>query len=78
MNELYMMLAEDAGFNFWTDESWKPKDAIIDWSTVYDKEFQTYSDNLVNQCAFFIQSLVDQRVPASEYANRLKQHFSVE
>lgn len=76
MNHLYKMLAKDAGFIFWTDEFWKPEDATIDWSSNYDKEFQTYSDDLVKQCAFFIQSLVDQRVPASEYANRLKEHFS--
>jgi hypothetical protein len=31
-------LAEEAGFVFWSDESWKPDNTEIDWSSLYDNE----------------------------------------
>jgi hypothetical protein len=31
-------LAEEAGFVFWADETWKPKGATVDWSCAYDDE----------------------------------------
>ena len=31
-------LAEEAGFGFWADETWKPKGATVDWACEYDDE----------------------------------------
>ncbi len=31
-------LAEEAGFNLWQGEKWKPKGAVVDWALGYDKE----------------------------------------
>ena len=47
MNPRIKELAEDAGFCFWEDEEWKPHGAIIDWSAEYDKEFQKYTELLI-------------------------------
>jgi hypothetical protein len=36
-------LAKKAGFIFWADEEWKPKDATIDWAChSYDKELERF------------------------------------
>lgn len=56
MNPVIKQLAEDAGFCFWEDESWKPHGAIIDWSADYDKEFQKYTDLLINECLTALES----------------------
>lgn len=50
MNTRIKELAEDAGFCFWGDEKWKLPGAIIDWSCIYDKEFQKYTELLINEC----------------------------
>ena len=47
MNPRIKELAEEAGFCFWDDEEWKPHDAVIDWSAQYDKEFQKYTELLI-------------------------------
>ena len=31
-------LAEEAGFNMWGDEDWRPKGEVIDWANNYDNE----------------------------------------
>ena len=49
MNPRIKELAEDAGFCFWEDEEWKPHGAIIDWSAEYDKEFQKYTELLIDE-----------------------------
>ena len=56
MNEKIQKLAEEAGFVFWSDESWKPHNAIIDWSAQYDKEFQKYTELLINECLKALES----------------------
>ena len=47
MNPRIKELAEKAGFCFWDDEEWKPHGAIIDWGADYDKEFQKYTELLI-------------------------------
>ena len=49
MNDSMIRLAEEAGFVFWKDESWKPQDGIIDWSCDYSNEFDKYSKLLVQE-----------------------------
>jgi len=34
--------AKEAGFVFWENESWGPGPGHIDWSAVYDKEFEKF------------------------------------
>lgn len=36
------------------------------------------ADLIVRECALIVQEFVDHRIPASEYPERLKQHFGVE
>lgn len=50
MNNLIRKLAKEAGFIFWENESWKPKDAIIDWSTNYDEDLVRYTRLVVEEC----------------------------
>ena len=56
MNPRIKELAEDAGFCFWDDEEWRPHGAIIDWSAQYDKEFQKYTELLINECLTALES----------------------
>jgi nitric oxide reductase activation protein len=43
-------LAKKAGFSVWSDEPWKPKGAIIDWSCDYDKELVKFAKLVVKHC----------------------------
>ena len=49
MNDTMKRLAIEAGFVFWKDESWKPKDSLIDWSCDYSNEFDKYSKLLIEE-----------------------------
>lgn len=73
MNKKFLTLADRAGFVLWDAEPWAT--GFVDWAGASDEELQRYSELLVTECAEFIQALVDQRVPASEYAGRLVEHF---
>ena len=42
MKDRILELAKDAGFCFWSNESHKPKAAVIDWSCEYDKELEKF------------------------------------
>lgn len=46
MNEELKNLLVKAGFILWEDESWKPQDAIVDWSSNYDKEIACFAELL--------------------------------
>lgn len=45
-----LKLAKKSDFCMWTDESWKPEGASIDWSCQYDKEMKLYSEMLIQKC----------------------------
>lgn len=47
MNPVIKQLAEDAGFIFWQNEEWGPGPGHIDWSAIYDKEFNKYTEYLI-------------------------------
>lgn len=51
MNNRIRELAEQAGFVFWSDESWKPKGAVIDWASNYDEPFAKFLELLKNECS---------------------------
>ena len=42
MNKTIQELVEAAGFMMWNDESWGPGPGHIDWSAVYDQEFEQF------------------------------------
>jgi hypothetical protein len=46
MNERIKLLAEQAGFMLWRDESWNPGD-VIDWSARYDDELEKFVELIV-------------------------------
>jgi len=79
MNERIKELAEQAGFVAWTDEDWKPLDAVIDWSSDYDKELEKFAELIVRECMSFVSE------PGSDMNDtergilaQIKQHFGVE
>ena len=51
MNENFKRLAEEAGFCFWKDESWRPEGQVIDWSCNYEEEFKKFGELVVQECA---------------------------
>jgi hypothetical protein len=42
MNTVIQKLLEDAGFGMWGDEEWGPGPGHIDWSSLYDNEFEQF------------------------------------
>ena len=65
----------------------KIKDFFEDASEIFDDNksgqafrvtnYGMFADLIVKECSDLVQSLVDQRVPASEYPARIKEHFGV-
>jgi hypothetical protein len=82
MNPVIKQLAEEAGFCFWSDEEWKPKDAVIDWSAEYDDEFQKYTELLIKECVNVIYDNVEVALDATGNVvfehELLKKHFGIE
>ena len=76
MNEPIKKLAEQAGFCFWEDESWKPDGATIDWSCLYDNEFQKYTELLIKECAEV--AFCNAHASGSDVFMLIKQHFGIE
>jgi hypothetical protein len=77
--ERFLELAEQAGFIFWADESWRPKGDTIDWSSNYDEELAKFAELIVREC--IDQVLTGPNGPAYyavEAAMRVKKHFGVE
>ena len=70
MNKRIIELAEEAGFVFWQNESWGPGPGHIDWSAIYDKEFQKYTELLIRNCAEIC-------LEANDHKNILR-HFGIE
>lgn len=50
MNERIKKIAEEAGFIFWGNESWKPEGAVIDWASDYDQEFDKFTQLIIQEC----------------------------
>ena len=50
MNKRIEELAKEAGFCFWTNESWKPEGATIDWSCNYDDQLQRFAQLVLKDC----------------------------
>lgn len=50
MNKRIEELAKEAGFCFWTNESWKPEGATIDWSCNYDDQLQRFAELVMKDC----------------------------
>jgi hypothetical protein len=48
MNAVIQTLLEDAGFGMWGDEEWGPGPGHIDWSSLYDNEFEQFLKLLSN------------------------------
>jgi hypothetical protein len=48
MNAVIQTLLEDAGFGMWGDEEWGPGPGHIDWSSLYDNEFEQFLKLLLN------------------------------
>ena len=70
-------LAQAAGFQMWDNEAWGPGVRAVDWSCDYDRELEEFKRMVVRECAWVVQALVDQRVPASQYRDRLIKHWKM-
>ena len=54
MNSIFWFLARRAGFAFWEKEDVNPRNYIIDWSCMYDKEIQKYTKLVVEHTVDYI------------------------
>ncbi len=50
MKDKVKQLAEQAEFNLWNNEKWKPKGQVVDWSSDYDKELEKFAELIVREC----------------------------
>jgi hypothetical protein len=75
MNERIKLLAGQAGFVLWQDESWNPGD-VIDWSCRYDDEFKRFAELIVRECAKVGDS--GDSLQDGGIARMIKEHFGVE
>lgn len=67
MNSKIKELAEQAGFDFWTNEAWKPEDATIDWSSNYDEAFKKFAELIQKECSAIARSYCAYRSDAEPY-----------
>ena len=67
--DLFKALAMKAGFAFWGTEKWKPSGAIIDWSSIYDKEIQKFADLVVDKCAQIVLDYQQTNVTKSDLSD---------
>lgn len=44
MNERIKELAEQAGFECWKDEPYRPEGQTIDWASNYDEELERFAE----------------------------------
>jgi hypothetical protein len=76
-DKLFKQLASDAGFFVYDDEPTPEDPDLISWDMSYsDKHLIEYTNLIVKECAAVIRNAVDHRVPASEYADIILNHFS--
>ena len=77
MNEVIKKLASDAGFFVYDDDPTPADPDFISWEMSYsDQHLIEYTNLVVQECAAVIRNAVDHRVPASEYADIVLNHFS--
>lgn len=55
MNKRMEKIAKEAGFEFWEDESWRPSNQMIDWSSDYDRELNQFGDLLLKDVAKWLK-----------------------
>lgn len=51
MNEKIKTMLEQAGFCVWEDEPYRPKGALVDWSSDYTDELNDFIHDLICQAA---------------------------
>lgn len=73
MNERIKKLVWKAGAKFYSEP---PKRRVTGVSMSFES-VDKYTELIIQECANTIQDMVDQRIPASEYPDRLKKHFGV-
>lgn len=82
MNPKIKEIAEEAGFVFWQDESWGPGPGHIDWSAIYDKEFQKYTELLIRECHNVMKNreleLYQMTDMTETFEESIKEHFGIE
>jgi hypothetical protein len=47
MNKKIKKLVRKAGFCMWSDETWRPEGAVVDWAADYDKELELFAMMIV-------------------------------
>lgn len=85
MKEKIKEFVEKAGFSLWENESWKPKGAIVDWSTNYDSELEKFAEMIVQECANIArQDILSRSGMSQQYDGKvitedaIKKHFGIE
>jgi bifunctional DNA-binding transcriptional regulator/antitoxin component of YhaV-PrlF toxin-antitoxin module len=47
--EIFKELVSDAGFCMWNNETWKPENTLVDWSSNYDEELKTFASLIIGK-----------------------------
>ena len=83
MKDKVKQLAEQAEFNLWNNEKWKPKGQVVDWSSDYDKELEKFAELIVRECAEICHKMAEDSDSyvvhdGDTCATQIKRHFGVE
>ena len=73
----FIQIAQEAGFVFWEDESWKPEGALIDWSSSYDEELRKFCELTVKRCIEICEKGSETQTTSAGAALLIKQHFGL-
>lgn len=76
MNERVRELIDQAGFEFWEDETWKPEGAIVDWSNNYDNDLEKFAELIVRECALQVDNIMSEGDKTK--GDLIKEHFGIE
>ena len=78
MNERIKKIAQEAGFIFWDDCSWKPKGAVIDWASDYDQEFAKFTELIIAECCVALHPMLRDMISRTQGVDLIVKHFGVE
>lgn len=73
----FTQIAQEAGFIFWGNESWKPEGAVIDWGSVYDEELRKFCELTVRRCIEICEKGSETQATSAGAALLIKQHFGL-
>lgn len=68
MNDNLVKLAGEAGFVLWEEDEYWNRGSVVDWSSEYDEQLQTFAKLIIDQCINIMHQ--QERIPAGFLYNK--------